>query len=267
MSNSSQSSSKNRLHGIDLCRGIAAYAVILVHSGDPSWSIPVDSSAVHFSSFFHFSVPFFLATSSFLSTQRINDTYPGLTKKFWLSKLSRIGLPYLIWSLIYLILRVGFYSLESEASLNNFLSEPSNIIFFGASSYHLYFLPLLMIGFLNFPFLYYFNLHRGTLKQKIVRCTVLFSLSVLLQAALGFRNSFNLGNYIAFKPLLDLLPIQYTNGLRIPLVLVYFFLWNLPYSTLSIILNTFLKSMPGLGTWNRFRFFFATSYFLSMFNL
>jgi len=33
---------KKRLLGIDLCRGIAAYVVVLVHSVDQAWGVSVD---------------------------------------------------------------------------------------------------------------------------------------------------------------------------------------------------------------------------------
>ena len=50
---------ENRLAGIDLCRGLAAFAVILVHSGDETWGIPISNRAIQFRHLFYFAVPFF----------------------------------------------------------------------------------------------------------------------------------------------------------------------------------------------------------------
>jgi peptidoglycan/LPS O-acetylase OafA/YrhL len=52
----------SRLIGIDLFRGIAAYAVVVQHSA----IAPVSTLASHFHGICGFVVPFFLATSSYL---------------------------------------------------------------------------------------------------------------------------------------------------------------------------------------------------------
>ena len=49
----------HKLLGIELCRGLATYAVILVHSGDESWGVATDPSAIAFRLYFYFGVPFF----------------------------------------------------------------------------------------------------------------------------------------------------------------------------------------------------------------
>ena len=109
---------KQRLLGIDLFRGIAAYAVILVHSGDETWGIPVDQSASEFRHLFYFAVPFFLATSFYFTTSKPNI---NVYRKFWLSRFQRILIPYLVSMLVYsgltLILRnVDCFSIDSAKS-------------------------------------------------------------------------------------------------------------------------------------------------------
>jgi len=84
---------QRRLLGIDLCRGLAAFAVILVHSGDRSWGIPISDSAIQLRHSFYFAVPFFLATSLYFTTQK---NLSNFTLYFWQKRLKRIIVPYLL---------------------------------------------------------------------------------------------------------------------------------------------------------------------------
>ena len=63
-------SKATRLVGIDLCRGLAAFAVILVHSGDETWGLPISSQAIEFRYLFYYAVPFFLAASFYFGTKK-----------------------------------------------------------------------------------------------------------------------------------------------------------------------------------------------------
>lgn len=51
--------STQRLLGVDLFRGIAAYAVVFVHSGDESLGLPISQEAIFLRMLFYFAVPFF----------------------------------------------------------------------------------------------------------------------------------------------------------------------------------------------------------------
>ena len=99
---------KQKLLGIELCRGLSTYAVILVHSGDESWGLYTDPSAIAFRLHFYFAVPFFLATAFYFMTAKPDIAY---SSKFWRSRIERILIPYTIWSAIFLISRaIIFYS-------------------------------------------------------------------------------------------------------------------------------------------------------------
>ncbi len=63
---------KSRLLGIDLCRGLAAFVVVVVHSGDETWGVPVRYWALQFRLLFYFAVPFFLTVSFFFTTQNFS---------------------------------------------------------------------------------------------------------------------------------------------------------------------------------------------------
>ncbi|MEM7759311.1 MAG: acyltransferase family protein, partial [Cyanobacteria bacterium P01_A01_bin.40] len=87
-----------RLVGIDLCRALAAFAVILVHSGDETWGLPISEGAIHFRHLFYYAVPFFLAAFFYFST---NKSPLAIDNSFWQKKLQRIVAPYLLWSIFY----------------------------------------------------------------------------------------------------------------------------------------------------------------------
>ena len=189
---------KSRLLGIELCRGLATYAVILVHSGDETWGIPVDPNAVTFRLLFYFAVPYFLATAFYFMTA---NPEIGKSPKFWRSRVDRIVIPYACWTVIFLISRVIVFTLSHKPDrLQQLLQDPVSIIFLGGASYHLYFLPLLLAGtslILLMPLL---------TKLKVSKYGLLF-LSVvsifsyhLLEAS---GNSFQLGTNVAFQSLLN----------------------------------------------------------------
>lgn len=98
--------SNKRLLGINLCRGFAAYAVVLVHSGDETLGLPISQEAIYLRMLFYFAVPFFLATSFYFLTAKPEiDT----SKRFWSSRVDRIVIPYITWTLIYLLFRSFFF--------------------------------------------------------------------------------------------------------------------------------------------------------------
>ncbi len=226
-----------RLLGIDLCRGIAAYAVILVHSGDETWGVPVDRSAAEFRQLFYFAVPFFLATSFYLTTRKstINTSW-----SFWFSRIERILIPYAFWSLFYLISKLIIFSLTHQPeAINNLIKDPLAIIFFGGASYHLYFLPLLFSGYFLLSLGQYLRARKISTKKLII----LSCLSTLIyHLILISNNSFILGPNLAFSGLLNLLPdrgIIYSIA-RLFLVEIAWLLRCLPYLLIAMVVNNFI---------------------------
>lgn len=190
---------KQRLSGIDLCRGLAAYAVILVHSGDETWGVPAGEWTSEFRSMFYFAVPFFLATSFYLMTRKIDSKV--LSWKFWNSRSQRILIPCAIWSLIYLIARSILFSVSNQSErLQKLFQDPLAIIFFGGGSYHLYFLPLLFTGSFSILIAYYLVKQRVDL--KVIIFLLVLSL-VIYELNLDSGNAFQLGSYIAFQNFLN----------------------------------------------------------------
>ncbi|HCF30704.1 MAG TPA: hypothetical protein DEV81_26715, partial [Cyanobacteria bacterium UBA11049] len=89
---------KQRLTGIDLLRGLAIYAVVILHSDEGILVKPMGWGAIL--QFSNFAVPFFLATSFYLI---INKLYVSGPQFPWKTRLTRLLIPYGFWSFVYLL--------------------------------------------------------------------------------------------------------------------------------------------------------------------
>lgn len=227
---------KKRLLGIDLIRGIAAYAVIQVHSGDETWGLPIESSAIIFRLLFYFAVPFFLGTSFFFSIHKMTNR---ISWEFWKSKIERILFPYFVWSLLYFVIRfTSFYLTEESTKLHLLVSDPLALIFLGGTSYQLYFLPLLFTGTLLTLLIKNLSLER--ISNKSLMFFLVLSL-VLYQALIISGNDFRLGFYDSFSNLPALNSLNNNPLIRFILVQVSWLLRCLPYLLLAIVLDRWLS--------------------------
>lgn len=228
-----------RLLGIDLCRGIAAYAVILVHSGDATWGLPISSAAENFRLLFYFAVPFFIATSFYLMVNRPKIEISG---RFWRSRIERIVIPYIAWTIIYLSLKLVLFPLSDRGEqIAVIFQDPWGIVFLGGASYHLYFLPLIFTGSFLVVVANYLN------KKHISLPYLLFLLGLSLigyQIAIWSDNNFQLGANVAFVSILQLINPDFPgyNLVRLILVAIAWLLRCLPYLLASIIYANLIKN-------------------------
>lgn len=228
-----------KLLSIELCRGLAAYSVILVHSGDEHWGLTIDPSAIAFRLHFYFGVPFFLALAFYFLTAKPDIVYSA---KFWRSRFDRIVIPYAIWSIIFLILRIIIFAASDRTDrLQELLQDPLSIVFFGGASYHLYFLALLLTGtslVLFVPLL-------QKLKASNLGLLLLSVLSIALYNWLETSgNSFQLGPDVAFKSLLSTWQIDLQSH-PLPRLLFVEIAWMikcLPYLFISLLLHQIIPS-------------------------
>lgn len=151
MSNSLQSTefnsyespaSKPRLAGLDLCRGVAAFAVVILHADEGMTAQPAGWSAIL--NLAAFAVPFFLATSFYLMIQKLTTSHKPMA---WKTRLMRLLIPYGFWSVLYLGLNILRLILKRHPDpLHKVLTDPFGLVFLGKAGFHLYFIPLLIIG-------------------------------------------------------------------------------------------------------------------------
>ncbi|UIE37506.1 acyltransferase [Leptodesmis sichuanensis] len=225
-------SQNKRVLGIDLCRGIAAYAVILVHSGDETWGVPIDQEAISFRLLFYFAVPFFLAASFYFM---MHKPRAGSSLEFWKSRLERIVIPYVLWSVIYLLLRLFFFYKSNQLDrLDQLFQDPLAIAFCGGASYHLYFLPLLLAGSTLILFKNYFS----DIQTKIIIFFCLVSIATRELVSVS-GNGWKIGSSLAFQGVLEALSLNIDAypSLKLALVYAYWVLLCLPYFFVAIILS------------------------------
>jgi peptidoglycan/LPS O-acetylase OafA/YrhL len=238
---------KPRLIGIDLFRGVAAYAVCVIHTDAvmTSSGFPRDNWITGFTQLSRFAVPFFLAASFYLMTSKLytsgSDFSVGANFK---SKSARLLVPYLCWSTIYIALR-ALQALSTPDRLDKLFQDPVRIIFLGGASFHLYFLLLLLTGsFLIIVAEYLVKRH-----IQITTLVFLFVLSVIIYDLLIVSgNGFQLGTNcfdnasscsIAFQGLIkSVLPNDNSNQLlRLVLVEISWLVQCLPYVLMGMLLN------------------------------
>ncbi|WP_310489431.1 acyltransferase [Chamaesiphon sp. VAR_69_metabat_338] len=221
-----------RLIGIDLFRGFAILAVAILHVVDGG-SISSIAGWRQITDVALFAVPFFLALSFYLAIEKLYlspQPYPVRTR------LTRLLVPYLFWSVAYLLYKLLKYGVAGEGSkLANLFVDPLALICFGGAAFHLYFLPLIAVGTLQIKLL---DLARFT--SKSWQGLALFGLVSLLGYEILLRtgNEYQLDVGCAFKPLLTaVLPLGNSNPiLRLVLAIVAWGLRCLPYICVAAIL-------------------------------
>lgn len=225
-----------RLVGIDLMKGIAAYSVAVLHAGDVTNSTSVGFWATQMQRFCSFAVPFFLITSFYLLINRMHVTGKSYSLK---NRFQRLIIPYAIWSIFFLLMRSAKFLLLHETDGFEKVSDVVSIIFFGAAGLPLYFLPLLFTGTLLLNPL-------SCLIKKDIKLTPLF-LVLLFSITLDYilfatGNNFQLGPNIAFESLVNAtLPDgNQMPFVRVALVFTAWLIKCLPFIAAAIIVNHLL---------------------------
>jgi peptidoglycan/LPS O-acetylase OafA/YrhL len=232
--------SEKKLLGIELFRGIASYAVVLVHSGDENIGLPISQSAISLRLFFYFAVPFFLAASFYFLVSKPEIDSP---RKLWASRLKRIIIPYTTWTVVYLVFRLIFFFKSHQLDrFWNLLSDPLGVIFFGNASYQLYFLPLLVTG----TFLVLIPRYVQKIRTHYVLTCLLAILSLMSYYWLVVSgNSFKLNPNVAFDGLCRVIGWNLNDfpPLRLLLVQISWILNCLPYLFIGILLSPLCAQM------------------------
>lgn len=201
---------KSRFLGIDLLRGLAALAVVMIHAGgeivySESGELTPDLWVRILTQACQFAVPFFLATSFYFMVGKLlksPEQFSG--RDFLRSRVTRLLVPYLLWSLIYLAFR-AVKAVQSAGGLAQLFQDPIFLIFLGGSGIHLYFLPLLFTGSLLIPLLHRFAFSKAplglSLKQLNVSVFCLIVCLVVYEWMFASGNFFSLGADCLVSPL------------------------------------------------------------------
>ena len=134
---------------IDDLRGICMLGVIGIHVGSFVLEAPYPNSFLYMllEILSRYSVPafFFISGYGLFCQYRPETTIAYLP--FLKKRLQSVGLPYVIWSLFYLL----YFSAVMPGCIN---WQPANILFllfYGLSCYHLYFMVILLWFYFTFP--------------------------------------------------------------------------------------------------------------------
>ncbi|MGG1596246.1 acyltransferase [Paenibacillus naphthalenovorans] len=138
---------------IDLLRGIAIVMVLLIHTFALFTQIPKINLLAIVTSFIDIvssiAVPMFVFISSVLMT--LQKSYLNNYFMFIYHRLKFIIIPYLIFSLIYLV----FYSYWNETPFPEWKLIASSL-YNGGSAFHLYFIPIIVGLYIFYPISYSF---------------------------------------------------------------------------------------------------------------
>lgn len=135
---------QSRLVGIDLFRGFAAFAVVILHSDEgvkvqsPVWKFMLNVS--------DFAVPFFLATSFFLVIRSLHEYHRPYR---WQTRIRKLLVPFYSWGIVYLSWEsLRLWLNHKPQQLQLILEKFPSLFILGKAdfAFHLYFIPLLIAG-------------------------------------------------------------------------------------------------------------------------
>lgn len=165
------------LFSVDALRIIAILAVLLIHITTKTLqtldhNVLIAPFSLLLNQVARFAVPLFFLISGFVL--ELNNRKVLSYVIFFKKRASRIVAPFLFWSTIYFFIGWGF-DLKKLYTLS-FLQD----ILYGTASYHLYFIPTLILFYLTFPILHSLI--------KILKNPFVLGCIVVLQTALQFKD-------------------------------------------------------------------------------
>ncbi len=137
------------VHAVDLVRVLTFACVIAVHTiatVNSIDSVPAGGVAM----LLHFTREAFFALTAFVLVHRYRDRLH--TVPFWRRRFLLIGVPYLLWSVVYTVLG----SILTPVPLTTTLTLFGRNVLTGGAWYHLYFLVVTMQFYLIFPLFLWF---------------------------------------------------------------------------------------------------------------
>jgi peptidoglycan/LPS O-acetylase OafA/YrhL len=169
------SNARKHLYEIDVLRILTFVCVIAVHviSGTV---LPTDLgmngllALVHFTREVFFGLTGFVLVYSYLG-------HPVSLRKFWPRRFLLVGVPYLVWSAIYIVVP---WLQAPQGSVTSLVPQYIHAVLFGTAWFHLYFLLITMQIYLLFPLL--MRLITKTRGHHLLLVCVSFGLQLLITA-------------------------------------------------------------------------------------
>ncbi len=226
-------------------RAAAAFCVIYIHAPLVAAGAPIQANAQWVASFFQFAVPFFLLTAFYFGAQasQKTTTWKAIVHK----SAKRLLIPYLLWTGIYIALRMVKFWVQHKSMWLVF-ADPVGLLM-GGSAVHLYFIPLLFIGLVTQQII-----APGIRKFSAVGVLFLLALSLTAKiAVIRSGNGFNLDPMRAFETLIDTRALGLADApARLALIFLSHVVRCLPLVLLGFLLARFLARVnPGVNAGNK----------------
>lgn len=143
--------SKSRLGALDILRALAAIAVVVIHiTAGPMVTLPRESPSFLLASLLNewarFSIPAFVLLSGLVLAYGYGPDREFKTGTYLWKRLKSIGVPYLLWSALYMLFR-GYV----EQNWTGLLPRFGAALIEGSAMYQLYFVVLIFQYYLLFP--------------------------------------------------------------------------------------------------------------------
>jgi len=242
----------NKLSEFENMRGIAILSVVIIHvTAGATIAYTPESISYYFynivNSFLQFAVPLFLFISSVILCWKVSQEDKTPLLLFYRKRLRGVVFPYLLWSFLYIALKLVLYRDRSMLSWSFLGKELLN----GTAFYHLYFLLIIMQLYLFLPFI-------KMLLQKM-KFTHVCILTVILQVGFYYLNknwiyqiypypANLLGSYFSVSIIGSWIGLNYE---KVKIVLLqgkgYFWILHLLFVTLFIFINIKLRMGASVG--------------------
>lgn len=158
---------RRHIHEIDIIRILTFASVIGVHT--ISHTVAADDVPLHvLLALLHFTrEPFFWITGFVLMWSYFHRPVP--MRKFWPRRFLLVGVPYLVWSLVYMVI-YEYPRTHEDPSFGGFVLDYVKAVLTGNAWYHLYFLLVTMQVYLLVPVIAW--LVKRALRQQLAILTV-----------------------------------------------------------------------------------------------
>lgn len=142
---------RKRIAELDILRAVAAFAVVIIHvTASPMVTLPRDSRSFLWYSLANqwsrFSIPAFVLITGLVLFYGYGRRAEFNAGEFMAKRLNAIAIPYLLWTLAYMVWRTTV-----EAAWPRFVPNLLLAIFRGTAMYQLYFIVLIFQFYLLFP--------------------------------------------------------------------------------------------------------------------
>ncbi|AFK85394.1 MULTISPECIES: acyltransferase [Thermoanaerobacterium] len=169
---------KSRIDEIDILKGIAIIAVLMIHTTSNA-VVQLNKSSLSYIIFAvinrlsQFAVPAFIFASAMLLMYNYGDGCDW--RLFYKKRLKNVLLPYAVWTIIY----GAYLHIAHHVPLRSILTIKN--ILFGGMFYHLYFIVLIAQLYVLFPvLLYIYRLINKNTQTIVLSIIILQTMSVLL---------------------------------------------------------------------------------------